>query len=81
LWGLKFSIRFASLHEELKKPEDVVLIANRIRAILTSSFRLGERRYLIDFRIGKAVRSDYYEKAEEIIALAEKDMKNKPGSG
>jgi diguanylate cyclase (GGDEF)-like protein len=73
--------RFASLHEELKKPEDVVLIADRIRTILTSSFRLGERRYLIDFRIGKAVRSDYYEKAEEIIALAEKDMKNKPGSG
>jgi diguanylate cyclase (GGDEF)-like protein len=68
--------KFASLHEELKKPEDVNLIANRIRTILTPSFHVGEHSYLLEFRIGKAVRSDYYEKAEEIMALAERNMKD-----
>jgi len=72
--------RFASLHEELNNPEDVVLIANRIRTILTPSFRLGERSYLLEFQLGKAVRSDYYEKPEEIMALAEMNMKDSAGT-
>jgi diguanylate cyclase (GGDEF)-like protein len=66
--------RFVSLHEELKTAEDVKLIANRIRTILMPPFRLGERSYSLEFRIGKVVKPEHHENAEEIMTIAERDM-------
>jgi diguanylate cyclase (GGDEF)-like protein len=66
--------KFATLHEELKRPQDVDVIANRIRTILTPPFRVENRNYALSFRIGKATSADHYEKADEILALAERNI-------
>ena len=66
--------KFATLHEELRRPQDVDVIANRIRTILTPPFRVENRNYTLSFRIGKATSADLYEKADELLALAERNI-------
>jgi PleD family two-component response regulator len=66
--------KFATLTEELKSPKDVDIIANRIRTILTPPFRVENRNYALSFKIGKATSADFYEKADEILTLAERNI-------
>lgn len=67
--------KFATLHEELKKPEDIEVIINRIRTILTPPYRVENRSYTLSFRIGKATSKERYEKAEDLLVLAENNIR------
>lgn len=64
--------RFCTLHEELKSPEDVRVIVNRLRTILTPPFRIGDNDYRLIFSVGAALGqgpdlaiADLLHKAEE----------------
>jgi diguanylate cyclase (GGDEF)-like protein len=66
--------KFATLHEELRNPADVKIICNRIRTILTPSFRINDRKISLLFHIGQATSKDNYKTAEDLLIIAEQDM-------
>jgi diguanylate cyclase (GGDEF)-like protein len=66
--------KFASLHEELREPDDVKIICNRIRTILTPPFRINDRKISLLFHIGQATSKNNYQTAEDLLIMAEEDM-------
>jgi diguanylate cyclase (GGDEF)-like protein len=66
--------KFATLHEELRDPTDVKIISNRIRSILTPSFRLNDRQVKLLFHIGQATNRDDYKTMEDLYKIAERDL-------
>jgi diguanylate cyclase (GGDEF)-like protein len=63
--------KFATLHEELKHPEDIKIIVNRIRTILIPSFRVNNRKYTLKITIGAVTNSKDYKSSNEMFADAE----------
>ncbi len=68
--------KFATLHEELKDPSDVKIICNRIRTILTPSFRVFDQKVSLLFHIGQATSKDNYKTAEDLLVVAERYMES-----
>jgi diguanylate cyclase (GGDEF)-like protein len=66
--------KFATLHEELRDASDVKIICNRIRTILTPSFRINDRKISLLFHIGQATSRDDHQTAEDLLILAEQAM-------
>lgn len=66
--------RFCTLHEELKTPEDIRVIANRLKTILMPPFRVGEAEYCLDFRLSTAVSQGAGSTAAEILRKAEQGL-------
>jgi GGDEF domain-containing protein len=63
--------KFLALAEELKDPQDLKVIINRLREKLTAPYRLGNESYLLAVRFGGAVQSKSFTKPGEILAAAE----------
>ncbi len=68
---------FAILVEELEKPENVQVILERIRLILTEPFHSGEREYLGDVQFGIAFDTWRYKRPNEIFEEAEKSLESR----
>jgi GGDEF domain-containing protein len=66
--------RFATLHEELRKPGDIDVIIKRIYTVLTPPFQVGGQKYRLTFRIGRATSEDRFSSAEDLVALAESNL-------
>lgn len=66
--------KFASLHEELKGPEDVPIIIDRIQQKLASPYIIHGKSYNLVIELGAVIHDRRYQKAEEILSAAEDAM-------
>jgi len=66
--------RFATLHEELKKPEDLEAIKARICEKLDEPVIFNDHSYRLKIRSGTSLFSDRFKLPVEILKAAEKDL-------
>ncbi len=62
---------FASLHEELKKPEDLDVLVERLHQAITQTVVIGERCFVTHVHIGAVLHEQRYTHAEDMLAAAE----------
>ena len=66
--------KFATLHEELKHPEDVNVIVNRIRDRLSEPYHVGGTLYKVIPYFGTAVQDTHIHQPEDFLAAAERAL-------
>jgi PleD family two-component response regulator len=64
------SEQFATLHEDLKEPEDLQVLVQRLRKGLVDPFQLGDRQFNLELAIGAALHSPKYDKPVELLEAA-----------
>jgi PleD family two-component response regulator len=64
------SVQFATLHEDLKEPEDLQVLIQRLREGLADPFQLGDRQFTLELSIGAAIHSPKYDKPVELLDAA-----------
>jgi hypothetical protein len=64
----------ATLHEELRDPEDIKIIVRRVQTVLTPPFSVDDQIYTLAFKIGTATSGDYYEGPKGLLELAENNI-------
>ncbi len=62
--------QFATLHEDLKEPEDLQVLIQRLRAGLADPFQLGDRQFNLELSIGAAMHSPKYDQPVELLEAA-----------
>ncbi len=62
--------QFATLHEDLKNPEDLQVLIQRLRDGLSDPFPLGDRQYRLVLSIGAAIHSPKYDQPAELLEAA-----------
>ena len=71
-FGLK---KFVSLHEDLKLPEDIHIITNRLAVALLQPYPVGEETYRPRLSMGAALNTDHLRSPADILDAAEKQLK------
>ncbi|MBN1147167.1 MAG: GGDEF domain-containing response regulator [Anaerolineales bacterium] len=66
--------KFASLHEELRGPEDVQIIIERLQEKLGAPFEIEAEDYKLNIQLGAAIYDRRFQSAEEILRAAEGAM-------
>jgi PleD family two-component response regulator len=66
--------KFASLHEELKGPEDVRIIIDRLQEKLKAPFKIEGEDYDLSINLGAVIHDRRYQSTDEIITAAENAM-------
>jgi diguanylate cyclase (GGDEF)-like protein len=69
---------FAYLPEDLKKPEDVQAIVNRLSQELLRTYQVKEKMYRPVLRIGAALCEERFHQPDEILQTAESNMHSIP---
>jgi PleD family two-component response regulator len=64
------SEQFATLHEDLKNPEDLQVLIQRLRDGLSDPFELGDHQYHLVLSIGAAIYSPKYDQPVELLEAA-----------
>jgi diguanylate cyclase (GGDEF)-like protein len=67
--------RFATLHEELKRPEDLEIIKSRIFDNLSAPIQFNDSAYQATIHLGAALFNKLYKLPVEILKAAEKELK------
>jgi GGDEF domain-containing protein len=62
------------LHDDIKQPEDALVIAQRILEKLSAPYDIGEEPAVLSFSLGVVANAREYQNAEEILSQAEKKM-------
>jgi PleD family two-component response regulator len=62
--------QFATLHEDLKSPEDIHVLIQRLRDGLAEPFQLGERQLSVELSIGAAIFSPKYNQPVDLLEAA-----------
>jgi Amt family ammonium transporter len=63
--------RFAGLHEELKRPEDVEVLVKRLCQLVAEPVSVGERSFCPQARVGSTLFDRRYSRPEEMLNAAE----------
>jgi PleD family two-component response regulator len=63
--------KFATLHEELKKPEDIEVVRARLAEKLSKPYQVGEEEYIASVRFGIAVHDRRYASSAAMLEMAE----------
>jgi diguanylate cyclase (GGDEF)-like protein len=66
--------KFATLHEELKKPEDIEVVRARLAEKLSEPYQVGEEEYAATVHFGVAVHDRRYASAAALVEAAEADL-------
>jgi PleD family two-component response regulator len=66
--------RFAILHEELRGVEDVSILVDRVRAVLSPPIMVGPNRYEIELHIGAALNDVIYSTPGDILTAAAESL-------
>jgi len=66
--------RFGTLHEELKKPEDLDIILSRLQDSLNEFFRYQSNSYHVSTVFGTAPYNEHFKQPSEILQAAEKNL-------
>lgn len=66
--------RFGTLHEELKKPEDLEIILSRLQESLNESFHYQSNAYHVSAVFGTAIYNEHFKQPTEILQAAEKNL-------
>jgi diguanylate cyclase (GGDEF)-like protein len=66
--------RFATLHEELKNPDDIKVIINRIRGRLSESYQVGGSLYQVTPYFGVAQEVPNIQHPEDFLSAAEQSL-------
>lgn len=66
--------RFGTLHEELKKPEDLDIILSRLQDSLNEPFRYQSNSYHVSTVFGTAPYNEHFKQPSEILQAAEKNL-------
>lgn len=66
--------KLATLHEELRTPDDLKIIVRRIQTILMPPFTVNNQKYLLPAKIGTASSKEAYQRVDELIVLAEHNL-------
>ena len=66
--------KFASLHEDLKHPDDIRIILNRLRDKLSQPYQVDDRQYKLSIRTGWAIHDSQYESPQEILKRADQAL-------
>jgi Amt family ammonium transporter len=62
--------KFASLHEDLKHKDDIHIILDRLKEILSVPYLIADRQYKLTIRAGWAIHDNQYEDPQEILRRA-----------
>lgn len=62
--------QFATLHEDLKTPEDLQVLIQRLRDGLADPLQVGDRQYRLELSIGAAIHSPKYDQAAQLLEAA-----------
>jgi PleD family two-component response regulator len=62
--------QFATLHEDLKNPDDLQVLIERLRAGLSDPFQIGDREYHMELSIGAAIHSPKYSQPVDLLEAA-----------
>jgi len=62
--------QFATLHEDLKNPDDLKILINRLRAGLSDPFEIGNRQFRLELSIGAAIHSPKYNQPADMLEAA-----------
>jgi GGDEF domain-containing protein len=63
--------QFATLHEDLKDPEDLQVLIQRLRDGFTDPFQLGDRQLTLELSIGAITHSSKYDQPVELLEAAQ----------
>jgi diguanylate cyclase (GGDEF)-like protein len=63
--------QFATLHEDLKAPEDLHVLIQRLREGLADPFQLGDHQFALQLSIGAAIHSPKYDQPVELLEAAQ----------
>jgi GGDEF domain-containing protein len=63
--------QFATIHEDLKAPEDLHVLIQRLREVLADPFQLGDRQFTLQLSIGAAIHSPKYDQPVELLEAAQ----------
>ncbi len=62
--------QFATIHEDLKTPDDLRVLVQRLREGLSEPFKLGDSQYHMQLAVGAAIYEPKYEKPVELLEAA-----------
>jgi diguanylate cyclase (GGDEF)-like protein len=65
---------FATLHEGLRRPQDTILILERIDETLQPPYKVENEIYQLDFTIGAAIHDRRYTSIQEMLTVAQGAM-------
>ena len=68
--------KFASLHEDLKHPDDIQVILKRLRQILSEPYQVDDRPYHLTIRVGWAIHDRQYQTPHEILKRADQALEH-----
>ncbi len=63
--------KFVTLHEEMKKPEDIQVIKERLKEALSQPYLVGSEKVDVRLAFGVAVHERRFQHAEEVLLAAE----------
>ncbi len=66
--------KFATLHEELKKPEDIEVVRARLADKINKPYQVGEETYEVSVHFGQAIQNPRYPTAAALLEAAEADL-------
>jgi diguanylate cyclase (GGDEF)-like protein len=73
--------RFATLHEDLNKPEGIQVIANRLNGKLSQPYQVKDQSFNIKFNLRPVVHDPKYRKPIDILKAAQKVPAGPPTAG
>jgi diguanylate cyclase (GGDEF)-like protein len=73
--------KFVTLHEDLKKPEEIQLIVNRLREKLSKPYEIDEASYSVEFALMAMVYEPKYRLPVDMLEAAQKAMSKAHASG
>lgn len=76
-----FEKTFATLLEDLKRPEDTQVVIDRIERTLTHPYRIQDQTIPLAFSLGAAVHDQRYKCADELLNVTEETMKQARQAG
>jgi diguanylate cyclase (GGDEF)-like protein len=65
---------FATLHEDLKRPEDIQVITDRIQRKLAKPIKVNNHTYRVEVFLGAVVHDKHYTAAREMLEKTEETM-------
>lgn len=65
---------FATLHEELRQPQDIQVIINRIQKTLAPPYGVNDKTYRLEISLGAVIHDRRYKMPQEILDRSEKAM-------
>ena len=71
--------KFATLHEELKKPEDIQVVQARLAEKLSEPYQVGEEELEVTVHFGVAVHDRSYASSAALLEAAEADLEQARG--